>query len=92
MLIADLPGTCASRRAFSVELRIGARPLHQSHVDDEIDVRFLEQIGEFDDRSREMTYGGEDVCVAPTERRAPNSAFRACHAPECLVKNVINLR
>ena len=68
MLIADLPRRQRFGEAFTVELRIGARPRHRSHVDDEIDARFLEQISEFDDRSSGMTYCEEDVRILETVR------------------------
>ena len=37
MLITDLPRHQRLAEALTVELRIGARPRHRSHVDDEID-------------------------------------------------------
>ena len=63
MFIADLPRRQRFGEAFAVELRIGARPRHRSHVDDEIDAGLLEQIDEFDDRPGGMADGEEGVRV-----------------------------
>jgi len=71
MPIADLPRRQRFGEAFTVELRIGARPRHRSHVDDEIDARFPEQIAEFADRSGGMTYGEENVRVGSDGTMAP---------------------
>ena len=57
MFVADLPGGKRFSKAFTVELRIGARPRHRPHVHDAIDARLLQQIGEFDDRPGGMAYG-----------------------------------
>jgi hypothetical protein len=72
MFVADLPRRQCFGEAFTVELRIGARPRHRSHVDDEIDARFLEQIDEFDDRPSGMTYGEEGVRVGSDGTMAPS--------------------
>lgn len=72
MLITDLPRHQRLAEALTVELRIGARSRQRSHVDDEIDARFLEKIGEFDDRSSGMTYREEDVRVGSDGTMAPS--------------------
>ena len=65
MLIADLPRRQHFGEVSAVELRIGARSRHRSHVDDKIDAGLPEQIDEFDDRSRGMTYREEGARVGP---------------------------
>jgi hypothetical protein len=76
MLIADLPRGQRFGKTFTVELRIGSRPRHRSHVDDEIDARFLEQTGEFDDRSSGMPYGEEGVRVGSDGTNGAELAVR----------------
>src|SRR3569623_1176405 len=56
-VVADLPGREARRQIVTVELRIGARAWDRSHVDDEVDSGFAEQIDEFGTLPRRMPYG-----------------------------------
>jgi hypothetical protein len=44
-----------------IELRVGARSRDGSHVDNEIDSGFLQQIGKFDDRPGRVAYGEKGV-------------------------------
>jgi hypothetical protein len=50
MLTTDLPRCQRFRKAVLIELRVGARSRDGSHIDNEIDSGFLQQIGKFDDR------------------------------------------
>ena len=61
MFVADLPRGQRFGEAFTVELRISARPRHRPHVNDEIDAGFPKQIDEFGDRPGGMTDGEEGV-------------------------------
>ena len=72
MFIADLPRRQRFGKAFTVELRIGARSRHRSHVYDEIDARLPQQIDELGDRPGGMTYGEEGVRVGSEGTMAPS--------------------
>jgi hypothetical protein len=71
MFIADLPRRQCFWEAVAIELRIGTGSRHRPHVDDEMNARFLEQLGEFDDRSSGMAYGEEGVRVGSNGTLAP---------------------
>lgn len=51
-------------RLRQLELRIGARPGHRPHVDNEADTGLLQEIDKFDDRPGRVTYGEKSVRVS----------------------------
>ena len=66
MLIADLPRRQRSRKAFAIELRIGARSRYRPYVDDQVDARRPKQIDEFIDRPGRMAYSEKGARDGPT--------------------------
>ena len=69
MLITDLPRCQRFRKALLIELRVGARSQDGSHVDNEIDSGFLQQIGKFDDRPGRVAYGEKGVRNGSNRRK-----------------------
>jgi hypothetical protein len=69
MLITDLPRCQHFRKALLIELCVGARSRDGSHVDNEIDSGFLQQISKFDDRPGRVAYGEKGVRHASNGRK-----------------------
>ena len=71
MLVADLPRRQRFGEALLIELRVGARPRHRPHVDNEVDAGLPQEIDKFDDRPGRVAYGEKGVrVIAPTDEGA----------------------
>jgi len=88
VFIADLPRRQCFREAVAIELRIGARPRHRSHVDHEIDAGFPEEIDEIGDRPGRMADGEERVRVGSDDMA--KAVYRGGIAAELWSKHTVS--
>src|SRR3954451_5783784 len=74
MLITDLPRRQCCRQALPVELGIGARSRHRSHINNEFDAWFLKKVSKFVDGPRGVAYREKSVGHC-SSIKAPASAY-----------------